>query len=318
MSFAGFKYYLMHPTRIYAYFAKKGYLNWVPDSVYLKFNYKMKTGRKLNLKNPETFNEKIQYLKLYDRKPLYSRLVDKYDAKLYVSKILGDSYIVENYGVWDKFEEINFDELPNEFVLKCTHDSGGLIICRDKKNLNIHKAQAKIEKCLKRNYYFTNREWPYKNVKPRIIAEKYMELDDDSNQSDIKGLVDYKFFCFNGEAKFVYISKGLENHDTAGISFYDLEGKELPFYRSDFKQIHEFVFPENFDEMIKIANKLASEIMSSFLRVDLYSLYNHIYFSEITFSPCGGYIPFVPLEYDYIIGKMLDLNFQNYNNDEVK
>ena len=186
---------------------------FIPDKLWIQMKY-LKWFRKLpNLKNPETFNEKLQWLKLHDRKPEYTKMVDKCEAKKLVAAIIGEEHVIPTLGVWDRFEDIDFDALPDQFVLKCTHDCGGLAICRDKSTFDFNAAKKKIEKSLKRNYYYECREWPYKNVKPRILAEAYME--DGVSQ---KGLTDYKFFCFSGEAKFIYVSRGLEDHATAEIS----------------------------------------------------------------------------------------------------
>lgn len=280
----------------------------LPDKFVITNVFKFKMGKKPDLKNPKTFNEKLQWLKLYDRKPIYTTMVDKYDAKKYVADIIGEEHIITTLGVWNSFDEINFDNLPNQFVIKCTHDSGGLVICRDKSKLDKEKVRKKIEKCFKRNYYWSSREWPYKDVKPRIIAEEFM-VDEKGEASGIKGLVDYKFFCFGGEPKFLYVSKGLEDHSTAKISFFDLEGKLMPFYRKDFSPFDtELVLPDNYDEMKAYAEKIAKEINNPFVRVDLYSLNNNIYFSEITFFPCSGMVPFEPEEWDGKLGEYIDLS----------
>lgn len=262
-------------------------------------------GNELNLVEPQTFNEKLQWLKIHDRKPYYSQLVDKYEAKVWAGKIIGEEYIVPNLGVWDTFDEIEFEKLPKQFVLKCTHDSGGLIICRDKNKLDINQARKVVEKSYKRNFYWSGREWPYKNVKPRIIAEKFMS----DGRTEEMGLTDFKFFCFNGKPEFIYISHGLENHDLAGISFYDLKGNKLPFKRMDYKEIpgEQFPLPNNFDEMVNVAEKLAIEVKNPFVRVDLYEIEGNIYFSEITFFPCSGFIPFDPCSVDKKLGKLIDL-----------
>lgn len=157
----------------------------LPDKAFIKLKYKDKFGKKINLNNPQTFNEKLQWLKLYDRNPEYTKMVDKYEVKKYVASIIGEEYIIPTLGVWNKFEDIDFNKLPDQFVLKCTHDSGGLVICKDKSKLDINEAKKKIEKSLKINYYYLSREWPYKNVKPQIIAEKYMV---DESRNRVKGL----------------------------------------------------------------------------------------------------------------------------------
>jgi len=279
----------------------------LPDSIYLQIQYRRVMGKKLNLKRPTTFNDKMNWLKLHDRNPLYTKMVDKYEVKQYVANIIGTEYIVPTLGVWDRFDEVNFDSLPNQFVLKCTHDSGGLVVCRDKKELNNELARAKIESSLRKNFYWQLREWPYKNVKPRIIAEEYLEEHSDYGQYLCKGLTDYKFFCFNQEPTFLYVSRGLEDHTSAEISFYDLNGKEMSFHRSDFKQYHNAIMPDNFDEMKSIAKQLARSISSPFVRIDLYSINDRIYFSEITFTPCGGMLPFEPISADVELGKLVIL-----------
>lgn len=271
------------------------------DKFVLKNFYRVRLGKKLNLKNPQTFNEKLQWLKLYNRKPEYTMMVDKYEAKKYVANIIGEEYIIPTYGVWDRFEDIDFDALPDQFVLKCTHDCGGLVICRDKSKLDINKAKNKIEKCLKKNYYWSSREWPYKNVKPRIIAEKYM------GNGFANGLIDYKFYCFDGKVKYLYISEGMEEHKTAKISFLDPSWQFADFSRTDYV-MHKNLpkKPSMYEKMITIAEKLSEK--HPFLRVDLYEVDGQIYFSELTFTPCSGFMPFEPEEWDLKLGQMIDLS----------
>lgn len=274
------------------------------DEEYLKRMFKARMGYELDLNNPITFNEKMQWLKLFDRNPEYTAMVDKYEVKQYVARIVGDKYIIPTLGVWDSFDQINFDSLPNQFVLKCTHDSGGVSICKDKNKFNIRRAKRKINNCLKRNFYYYAREWPYKNVKPRVIAERFIQ------SSNGAGLRDYKFFCFNGAPKFLYISEGLENHSTASISFFDFNGKQLQFSRKDYKPFscNTIELPDNFDKMIEIAQILCKSTTSNFSRIDLYNIEGTILFSEITFSPCAGFIPFEPEHYDEVIGNLLSLD----------
>lgn len=278
------------------------FLDRLPDEAYLKLKYRLRMGKKLDLKNPKTFNEKLQWLKLYDRRPEYTTMVDKAAVKEYVAEKIGPQHIIPTLGVWDRFEDIDFDALPDRFVLKCTHDSGGLVICRDKARLDREAAKRKIEKSLKTNYYLHGREWPYKNVKPRILAEAYME------DGTGTGLTDYKFFCFNGEPEMLYVSRGLEDHATASISFYDLEGAQLPFRRCDFRPIEgNLQLPDHFGQMRELAGALAKDIGCPFVRIDLYSVGNTIYFSEITFFPCGGMLPFDPPHWDETLGDAVHL-----------
>lgn len=272
----------------------------VSDKFYVRCLYREEFDKKLNLKNPQTFNEKLQWLKLYDRNPKYTKMVDKYEVKEYVTKIIGKEYVIPTLGVYDNFDEINFDKLPNQFVIKCTHDSGGLVICEDKTKLNIEETKNKINECLNKNFYYAFREWPYKNVKPRIIVEEYMKDDDTTT------LRDYKFYCFNGEPLYLYISEGLIDHSTARISFFDMDFKVAPFGRSDYAEFDKIPKkPQQFEKMIEISRILSKEI--PFLRVDLYEINGKVYFSELTFFPCAGFMPFNPKEWDRKLGDMLNL-----------
>ena len=243
----------------------KRVVGFIPTKLWLSWRFKQRVGYKMDWKNPKTFNQKLQWLKVYDRKPIYTTMVDKYEAKKYVADIIGEEYIIPTLGVWDNFDDIDFDCLPDQFVLKCTHDSGGLVIVRDKACFDKEAARKKLKAALKINPYTVDREWPYKNVKPRIIAEKYME-----DENDALGLTDYKFFCFNGEPKTIYVSQGLENHKTASISFYDLQGNPMPFYRRDYKPIEgNMNWPVNFKEMTQAAEKIAKMVECPFVRVDM-------------------------------------------------
>ncbi|MGN1014133.1 MAG: ATP-grasp fold amidoligase family protein [Butyricicoccus sp.] len=284
--------------------AHRGLLNWMPDKWYLQLMYKVRTGQTLHLKTPQTFNEKIQWLKLYDRRPEYTRMVDKLEAKQFASSLIGEEHIIPTIGVWERFDDITWDALPDQFVLKCTHDSGGLVICRDKKRHDWIEARKKIDASLKRNYFYHWREWPYKDVPPRIMAERLMS--DEAEQTE--GLIDYKFFCFHGEPKFLYVSQGLEDHATAAISFFDLNGDRLPFQRSDYREVEHFQIPSRLEEMKEIARVFASHISSPFVRIDLYEINGQVYFSEITFSPCGGALPFEPKHVDLELGQYIYIN----------
>ena len=272
----------------------------IPDKLYLKISFKMKTGYKLNLKEPKTFNEKLQWLKLYGRNHLYTKLADKYEVREYIKDKIGEEYLIPLLGVYNTFDEINFDELPNEFVIKCNHDCASVVICKDKKNFDYDAAKGKIEKALKRNYYYGGREWVYKNIKPRIIIEKCME---DASGQDLK---DYKFFCFNGVAKMFKIDfNRFKNHQA---NYYDVKTKKiLPFgefeYPPDYNK--KIAIPKNIDKMIKLANQLSKDI--PFARVDFYNINEKIYFGEITFYPAAGFGKFTSKEWDYKLGEMLEL-----------
>ncbi len=277
----------------------RGFYSKVSDEKILKRVYKACTKKELNLENPVTYNEKLQWLKLYDRKPIYTKMVDKYEVKNYVSSIIGEEYIIPTLGVWDKFEDIDFDKLPNEFVLKCTHDCGGIIICKDKSKLDIKKAKKKINKCLKKNYYVKYREWPYKDVKPRIIAEKFMS--DNSG-----GLVDYKFFCFNGIVNCVMVC--IDRH-ISDVKFYFFDEKwqllRLNVRGKNAPEGFTLPKPKSIDKMFEIAKTLSKDL--PFVRVDLYECDGQIYFGETTLFPDSGFDPNILEETDIYWGKLLQL-----------
>lgn len=277
---------------------------YFPDKLYLSIRFRVKIGKWINWKNPETYNEKLQWLKLYDRKPEYSIMVDKYDVKNYVKDRIGEKYIIPTIGVWNSFEEIDFNELPNQFVLKCTHDSGGIVICKDKSYFDINSARNIINKSLKKNYYYTGREWPYKNVKPRIIAEKYMEDKEDCE------LRDYKFFVFNGIPKAMYIATDRTDlsKDTC-FDFYDMDFNHLDFRNGHPNTIKNLNKPDKFDEMKKLAGVLGEGIPQ--VRIDFYQVNGEIYFGEITFFHHSGFIPFDPEIWDKKIGEWVELPEQN-------
>lgn len=291
--------YVKHPSYILLGLDRMKLIK-LNDAFYLKIIYYQTFNKKLDLSNPKTFNEKLQWLKLYDRNPEYTKMVDKYEVKKYVAEKIGEEYIIPTIGIYDSFEEINFNELPDQFVIKCTHDSGGIVICKDKSNFSIEEARKKINKCMKNNYYRSWREWPYKNVKPRIIIEKYMEDD------KTKELRDYKFFCFNGKPQYLYVSEGLNNHQTAKMDFFNMNFEKAPFYRADYNRFNvDPEKPKRFEEMKLIAEKLAQNL--KFVRVDFYDVDGKIYFGEITFFPGAGFGKFIPEEYDKVLGDLITL-----------
>lgn len=270
----------------------------LPDRTYLNMMFRIRTGQKLHLDKPETFNEKIQWLKMYQKDKNMSVMVDKYSAREYVAERIGEDHLIPIIGVYDRFEDINFDLLPKQFVVKCTHDSGSVVICDSKKDLIDSK--EKLTRALKRKYYFASRDYTYKGIKPRLIIEYKLEND------PAKGLIDYKFYCFNGEPKYLYISEGLREHATAMISFYNMDFTLAPFKRSDYKPLdYNPEKPVKYDEMVEIARTLSNGL--PFVRVDLYEVGGKVYFSELTFAPCGGYMPFEPKSYDLELGELLHL-----------
>ncbi|MBE7016410.1 MAG: glycosyl transferase [Ruminococcaceae bacterium] len=278
----------------------KKIMRLLPDSAYISLKYFYHFKKFPNLKNPKTFNEKLQWLKLHERNPEYTKMVDKYEVKKYLAERVGEEYVVPNLGVWDKFEDIDFDSLPDQFVLKCTHDCGGLVIVKDKSKLDIEAARKKINTSLKRNYFWEGREWPYKNVKPRIIAEKYLE---DSRTGE---LPDYKFFCFDGKANVLFIAteRSRQNTETK-FDFYDAEFNHLPFTNGHPNADVPPLKPEKFEEMKTLAEKVSKGI--PLLRVDFYEVNGKVYFGELTFSHWSGMIPFNPDEWDHKLGDMIVL-----------
>ena len=253
--------------------------------------------RKLDLKNPKRFSEKVQWLKLYDRRDEYTQMVDKYEAKNYIAEKLGEEYIIPTLGIWNSFDEIDFDKLPNKFVLKSTHDSGGVVICKDKNTFDIEHAKNILNRSLKRNYYYVGREWPYKNVKPRIIAEEFVE--------DMDELVEYKIFCFNGKAKVVLVCKGKAHSNERTNDYCDLELNRLPFTVLFPNSKGELNKPEELTKMIELSEKISKDI--PLLRNDFYLSNGKIYFGELTFYHNSGTQKFSPEEWDYKLGEMLEL-----------
>ena len=270
------------------------------DELYVKLDYFFAFHKKLDLKNPKTFNEKLQWLKLNNRHIEYSELVDKYTAKQYVARIVGDDYIIPTLGIYESFDEIVFDNLPRQFVMKCTHDSGGVVVCKEKNKLDLSQASKKINNGLRKNCFWATREYPYKNVKPRIIIEQYLE---DESGYELK---DYKFFCFNGEPKFLFVAtdRGLEKEETK-FDFFDLEWNHLPFTNGHPNSKQKICKPQNFAVMIELSRKLSQGFPH--VRVDLYNVNGRIYFGELTFFHWSGLTPFVPEEWDYRFGEFLHL-----------
>ena len=256
-------------------------------------------GYKLNINNPQTFSEKLQWLKLYDRRPEYTTMVDKYAVKEYVAKIIGNKYIIPTIGVWDKPEDIDWESLPNQFVLKCTHDSGGLVICRDKNRLNKKEAVAKLKKALQNDYYLYSREWPYKNVPRRIIAEQYIDP-----MPGLKDLPDYKFFCFDGAVKGLYVASDRQTENLK-IDFFDAEFNHLKIRQSHENAKVTPEKPKHFDMMKRAAEQLSKGIPH--VRIDFYEIEDGILFGEMTFFSFSGMLPYQPEEWDKIFGDMLTL-----------
>ena len=273
-------------------------LDWMPDKQYLELMYWTLMHRKLDLQNPQSFNEKLQWLKLYDRNPDYTHMVDKYEAKKYVADRIGERYIIPTLGVWDSFDEIDFEALPNQFVLKCTHDSGGLVICKDKSKLDLRCAREKLEKSLKTDYYLNWREWPYKNVKPRIIAEKYMEDNKD------KELRDYKIYCFNGKMKMLLVVQDRGIKATKGDYFDEYyHHLDLTWGFPHAEQVPDI--PDSIHIMRELAEILSKGLPE--VRVDFYYANGKVYFGEMTFFDGSGFEKIEPYDWDLKLGSWVDI-----------
>lgn len=274
-------------------------LRFIPDKAYLKLCYFLKLHKRLNLKNPQTFNEKLQWLKLYNRKPEYTTMVDKYRVRDYIKEKIGEEYLIPLVGgPWESAEEIDFDALPDQLVLKCNHDSGSVVICRDKKTFDIEAARKKLDDCVKHNFWYLGREWPYKNVKPCIIAEKYMV---DESESELK---DYKVFNFDGKPEMIQMDFGrFKNHKR---NLYDTDWQYIKA-AAEYPTDPEIKIdrPRQLAQMLRLAGILSKEI--PFLRTDFYSIEDKLYFGELTFFHGSGFEKFEPERYEYELGEKLKI-----------
>lgn len=290
------------PYDIYSHLGARGLLNWIPDDTYLKIQYRLKLHRKLHLDVPVTMNEKLQWLKLHDRNPLYTELVDKYAVRDHIEKAVGKDILIPLLGVWDKPEDIDYSKLPDRFVLKCNHDSGGVILCNNKAAFKIRAATDKLNEKLHRTYCWGNREWPYKNIKPKVIAEEFIE--DHHGQT---GLTDYKFYCFNGQPDCVLACVD-RKPGSAKFIFFDKDWNRLDYnYQTEEEKNKIVPKPENLDDMFKTAETIAKYVKSPFLRVDLYNVDGKIYFGEVTFYPHSGMDASLKSETDHSFGEKISL-----------
>lgn len=293
------KRYFKNPRKLIRVLGGRGFFNWLPDRPYLKLVYWGETGNRLNLNNPTAFNEKIQWLKLYDRKLEYSKFVDKYEVRAYVEEKIGEDYLIPLIGIYNNIEEIDWCHLPDQFVLKCTHGSHCNIICTNKANLNITEINNKLQKWLKHNWYWFGREWPYKNITGKIICEQFLgELNDLPN--------DYKIMCFNGEPQIVQIHrKNLSGQHL--IDFYSMEGNQLPFRKKGFANSDvKFIDIESLKEMFDLARRLSEG--TKYIRTDFYFVRNKIYFGELTLYDSSGLIDFEPKWSNYFLGEKLNFS----------
>ena len=287
--------------KVFLALCDRNFFNFLSDSMYLKLKYYCKIGRKLNLNNPKTYNEKLQWLKLYDRNPLYTKLVDKYEVKQYVIERIGDSHVAKTLDIWDSPQEVALQGLPQRFVLKTTHGGGnsGVIICKDKTSIDEEKLRHALALSMGQDLYRDSREWPYKDVKRRIIAEEYLE---DKETGELR---DYKFFCFNGEVKALFVATERQTRKEPFFNFFDREFNSL-----ELRQGHPCApvppaKPALFEEMVRIAEKLSANMPH--VRVDLYQANSQVYFGEFTFYHFGGMVHFEPEVWDKRFGEWLIL-----------
>lgn len=279
------------------------FCQWLPDSIYIKLRYRLYVGQRLNLENPTTFQEKIQWLKLNDRNPEYKKMANKLEAKAFVSRTLGSNYVVPLLGVWDNADDIDWDLLPNQFVLKTNHAGGnsGVVVCHDKSKLDRRKTIKKLNGSLKSDIYTMNREWPYKDIEKKVFAEKLIET-----KPEIRDLPDYKWYCFGGEPKYCQVIQNRTTKET--IDFFDTKWRHQEFVGLNPTAGPAVVppsCPANLDLHIRICEKLSKGI--PFVRIDLYDTGKYTYFGEMTFYPASGFGRFTPKRYDVILGKLIVL-----------
>lgn len=281
--------------------ARRGWLNAMSDESYLKLIYKNKIGEPLDLQHPTTFNEKLQWLKLYDHNPKYPTLVDKYAVREFVAQTIGEKYLFPLLGVWDHPEDIAWDDLPEQFVLKCTNDSGGVVLCRDKETINRDLAYKKLFSSWSKNFYYQVREWPYRDVRPRILAEPLMK----GNGCD--ELWDYKLMVFNGTVRSSFVCSNREKG--LNVTFFDTEWNRMPFERHYPQDPNPIPKPDSYEEMVCLAERLAEGI--PFVRVDFYEIDGRPYFGEMTLYPGSGWEEFTPPKWDRVLGDWLTLPQRN-------
>ncbi|MBE6286824.1 MAG: glycosyl transferase [Mediterranea massiliensis] len=267
------------------------------DKFYLSLRHRIAFSKKMDWENPLSYNEKMQWLKLYDRNPIYTIMADKFLVKEYVANLIGEEHVVPLIGVWDNPEDIDWDALPDKFAMKCNHNSGGgMIICKDKSKLQISKAMEGLRKGLKDDYYLRSREWPYRNIPRKIIAEKFM---DDGRKGELQ---DYKIWCFNGVPTYMYVSnKGGRIYE----NFYDMDFNVADINHGSDRYEPEYKKPAQFEEMKQLATKLSQGL--PFVRVDFFIVCGTVYFAEFTFYDWGGFRPFSDYVTDLKIGNFITL-----------
>lgn len=277
--------------------ARRGLLRFVPDALYLKIQYYLKLGERLNLKRPVLYNEKLQWIKLYDREARYATFVDKIDVRTFVSGVIGDTYLIPAIQMADRAEDIDWASLPNRFVLKCTHGSSCNIICRDKTALDIDAAMGDIRAYMRRNWFDTSREWPYKDVKPRILIEEFLE----SGTGDVP--LDYKIMCFHGKPYYIIVD--VDRYQGHKRNYYDPDWNLVPIFNRHPNYDGDIPRPEKLDEMLKIAEKLSKGLRH--IRIDLYAILGKVYFGEMTFFHGYGMEVFRPRDFERHMGDLIEI-----------
>lgn len=295
---------LNNPYLGFRFLAEQGLLKWIPDEPYLRLMYRANLGKTLNLANPESFNEKLQWLKLNDRNPMYTQLVDKYAVKQWVADRIGAEYVNPTFQRWDSVDDISLDGLPDKFVLKTNHDCGGISICSNRDEYDLEKEKEKLRKHLNSDYSHWLREWPYKEVRRCVFAERYLE------DAAIGDLPDYKFFCFNGEPKAMFIAtERMKEGVETKFDFFDMDFNHLPFTNGHPNAMHDICRPSNFSLMKELASVLSRDIPH--VRVDFYETREGIFFGEMTFFHWSGMVPFCPESWDKTFGSWITLPTQS-------
>lgn len=292
---------MKNPSLIIKGLGSRGLLNWLSDDIYLKLIYKSALKKELNLKNPINYNERLQWLKINDRKTHYTKYVDKLEVRGLISNKIGEKYLIPLLGVYETVDDIDWEMLPEQFVLKCTHGSGTNIICSNKSNLNVNHSIKQLKKWMNKNWYWVGREWPYKNIKPKIICEKYMV------ENEGEELKDYRVFCFDGEPKFIAVDFEINNKEKTRRNLYDLEWNflenEISYPRElgiDVKR------PFQLENMVNISKFLSKDM--AHVRIDFYSIGEEIYFGEMTFYHQLGLAKISPEEFSDKMGSWIPIN----------
>lgn len=291
---------IFQKQKLALYIATRKIARFIPDRIFLKILYFGRLGKKLDFSHVKTFNEKLQWLKVYDRRTEYTMMVDKFLVRDYIAKTVGSQYLIPLLGVWDDADDINFGQLPSQYVLKCNHNSGlGMYICSDSSKVDVEEIRLSLTKGLQQNYYLTGREWPYKDVPRKIIAEKYM-TDDTGIE-----LKDYKINCFNGVPKFIQVMSG-RNKDNYSVDHFDVDWQPMDIPRKDKQKSSQPISkPKQLQEMLDLAAVLSKDL--PFARIDFYIAEERVYFGEITFFPVSGFVPFSNHQIDMQLGQLIQL-----------